>query len=219
MEGVYDQVCVEVEDTLLQLLEVAVDFGTRPAGGESRDKDVEFTVVGLILLQVRINHSERVLVAKPNLTDVIERIGDQGKELVHCVHGFGGGPEEILAKLTSKTIQHELGGRFASWVLVDEVWIEGDAFSLFVLTNVLVLGLRGDGPSGVARGLLLDLEPSIEVLGKESLFALWKVLNLVDVDELAPQVEDLLGVWWQRHDLSNRVSPSLLPGRFDRGER
>ena len=160
---------------MLQFLQVAVELEMRPAGGGSRDKDVDFTVVGLVLLQVCIDHFKRSLVTDLDLTDLVEGIGDQFKEMVCCVHGFGGGPKEILAKLTSKTIHHELGGRFASWVLDDEVWIEGDAFSLFVLTNVLVLGLRGDGPSGVAGGLLLDLESGVDVIGEKPLFCVVEV--------------------------------------------
>ena len=57
---------------LLQLLQVAVELETCPGGGESRDEDVDFTVVGLMVIQVLVDHFERIVVADPDLTDVIE---------------------------------------------------------------------------------------------------------------------------------------------------
>ena len=114
MEGVDDRVCVKVEDTLLQLLQVAVELETSPTGGESRDKDVDLTIVWLICLQVLVDHFERLVVPDLDLTDVVEGIGDQGKEPMCFVNDSSGGLVEILAKLAPKTIQHQPGGGFAS---------------------------------------------------------------------------------------------------------
>ena len=91
MEGVDDRVRIEVEDTLLQLLQVAVEFETYPAGGKNRDEDVHFTVVKLVLFEVRIHHFERGLVADPDLTDLVEVVGGQFEDMVCCVDGFAVG--------------------------------------------------------------------------------------------------------------------------------
>ena len=49
--------------------------------------------------------------------------------------------------------------------------------------------MRGDGPSRVSGGLLLDLEPSVNVFGEESYLALlgWEAPDLVDLDEDVPE--------------------------------
>ena len=132
MEGVNDRVSVKVEDTLLQLLQVAVELETRPADGESRDEDVDFTIVGLICLQVVVNHFERLVVADPYLTDVVEGIGDQGKEPMRFVNDLSGGLVKIFTKLAPETIQHQLRGGFASRILDDASGVKIDIFSLLV---------------------------------------------------------------------------------------
>ena len=60
-------------------------------GGESGDEDVDFAVVGLIVLEVGVNDFERVVVGESYLVDDVERIGDQGEEFVWRVNDFGGG--------------------------------------------------------------------------------------------------------------------------------
>ena len=172
---------------MLQLLQVAVELEMHPAGGESRDKDVGFTVVGLILLQVLVDHFECIIITDPNLTDVVK--GLERLELLHFVNDLCVGLGEIFAKLTPKTIQYQLGSGFASWTLDNATGVKIDAFSLLVLPNVLGLVCGGDGPSGLAGRLLVNLEPSIHIVGKESLFALGKVPDLVDLDEGVSQVD------------------------------
>ena len=110
------------------------------------------------------------------------------------VDSFGGGFVEILAKFTPEAVEHEFGGGLASRVLDDEIWIEVDVFPLLVLPYVLSFVCGSGGPSGVASGLLFDLEPGVDVFGKESdLTSFWReVVDFVDLDESVPEFDGFL---------------------------
>ena len=53
------RVCVEVEHKLLQLFQVKVQLESGVTGSESCHKDVDVTIVGLILLEVGIDDFKR----------------------------------------------------------------------------------------------------------------------------------------------------------------
>lgn len=77
----------------------------------------------------------------------------------------------------------------ASGIFDDEIGIEGNIFFLLVLPYVLLFFGGCIGPSRVTSRLLLDLEPGVDTIGKESLFALigWEVMNFVDLDNSVSQ--------------------------------
>ena len=72
--GVDDRVCVEVEDSLLKLLQVRVEFESSVTGGESSDEDVDTSVIGLVLFKVGVDNFEHVFVGESDLTYAIEGI-------------------------------------------------------------------------------------------------------------------------------------------------
>ena len=72
--GVDDGVCVEVEDSLLKLLQVRVEFEPSVTGGEGGDEDVDTSVIGLVLFKVGVDNFERVVVGDSDLTYAIEGI-------------------------------------------------------------------------------------------------------------------------------------------------
>ena len=72
--GVDDGVCVKVEDSLLKLLQVRVEFESSVTGSEGSNEDVDMSVIGLILFKVGIDDFERVVVGESDLTYVIEGI-------------------------------------------------------------------------------------------------------------------------------------------------
>ena len=85
-------------------------------GGEGGDKHVDTSVVGLIVLDIGVDDFDRVVVDDSYLTYVVERIGDDGKEMVSLVYSGGGGLEEIFAELPPEAVEHEFGGGFASGI-------------------------------------------------------------------------------------------------------
>ena len=109
--------------------------------------------------------------------------------MMRRVDSFGGGFVEILPELAPEAVQHEFGGGLSSWVLDNEFGIEVYIFPLLVLIDILRFICRGNGPSGVAGGLLLDFEPGVDIFGKESYFAsFWReVVDFVDLDEGVPE--------------------------------
>ena len=154
-------------------------------GGEGSDEDVDPSVVGLIVLEIGMDDFDGVVVDDSDLTYVVEGIGDDGKEMVSLVNRGGGGFEEIFAELAPEAVEHEFGGGFTSGIFLDETGIEFDTFFLLVSGDVLGFVLRRDGPSRVASGFLLDLEPRVDVILEQSPFTLlWReVMHFVDFDE------------------------------------
>ena len=51
-------------------------------GSEGGHEDIDTSVVGLILRVVSVDDFERVIVGESDLTNVVEGVGDQGKELM-----------------------------------------------------------------------------------------------------------------------------------------
>ena len=126
-----------------------------------------------------------VVVDDADLTYVVEGIGDDSKEMVSLVNGGGGGFEEIFAKLAPEAVEHEFGGSFASGIFLDETGIEIDPFLFLVSGDVLSFVLSRSGPSRIASGFLLDLEPRVDVILDQSPLTLlgWEVMDFVDFDE------------------------------------
>ena len=161
--GVDDGIGVKVEDALLETFQVAVYFESGVTGGEGSDEDFGPSVVGLIVLEIGVDDFNHVVVDDSDLTYVIEGIGDDGKEMVSLVNSSGGGPEEIFAKLSPEAVEHEFGSVFMSGIFLDETGIEVDAFFFLVSSDVLGFVLRRGRPGRVASGLLLDLEPRVDI--------------------------------------------------------
>ena len=86
-------------------------------GGESSHKDVDASIVGLILFEIGVDHFKGVLVGESDLPYVDEWVGDEDEELM---------------KLAPEAVEHQFGSGFTSRVLDDETGIEVDAFFLFV---------------------------------------------------------------------------------------
>ena len=114
--------------------------------------------------------------------------------MMRRVDSFGGGFVEILAKFTPEAVEHEFGSGLASGVLDDEVGVEVNVFPLLVLMDIAGFVCRSGGPGGVASGLLFDLEPSVDVFGKESnLASFWReVVDFVNLDESVPEFDGFL---------------------------
>ena len=192
--GVDDRVSVKVEDSLLKLFQVRVEFESSVTGGEGGHEDVDTSVIGLILFKVGIDHFERVAVGESDLMYVIEWIRYQSKEMMRRVDSFGGGFVEIFAKFTPEAVEHKFGSGLASGVLDNEVGIEVNVFPLLVLIDIVGFVCRSGGPGGVASGLLLDFEPGVDVFGKESdLTSFWReVVDFVNLDESVPEFDGFL---------------------------
>ena len=184
----------------------------------------------MVLFEIGVDDFECIVVGESNLTYVVERVRNQGKEMMRCVDNFSGGFIEILPKLAPEAVEHGFGSGLPSGVLDNETGIEVDAFSQFVLLDVPGFVGGSGGPGGVAGGFLFNFEPSVDVLGKESIFTLfgWEMVNLVDLDEGVPQLDGFLdlgvhhsprsvrcsGVCRQTHDFSSKgldISSSMQP--------
>ena len=185
---------VKVEDALLKLFQVRVEFESSVTGGECSHEDVDTSVIGLILFQVGVDHFERVVVGESDLMYVVEWVRYQGKEMMRRVDSLGGGFVEILPELAPEAVEHEFGGGLASGVLDDEVGVEVNVFPLLVLVDIVGFVCRSGGPGGVASGLLFNFEPGVDVFGKEAdLTSFWReVVDFVDLDESVPEFDGFL---------------------------
>ena len=121
---------IKVEHALL--FQVGVQFKFGVTGGESSHEDVDFAVVGLIVLEVGVHDFECLVIGELDLTYVVKGIGDQSEEMVSILDDFGGRFVKILSKLATEAVEHEFGSGFASRILDDELGVEVDVFPLFV---------------------------------------------------------------------------------------
>ena len=165
--GKDDGVGVEVEDLFLQPVEVLVQFKTGVTGGEGGDEEVDAPVVGLVVAGVQVDHFQRGGVADPHRVNVVGGIGDEMEEMRGGGDDLGGGLAQVFAEFAPERVEHEFGRGFPAGVLDEALRIEVDVLPFTVSLDVLLL-LRGSaGPTRVASGFLLDLEPGVDILGEE----------------------------------------------------
>ena len=92
---------------------------------------------------------------------------------------------QIFPEFSPEAVEHEFGSGFTSWIFNNERWIEVDVFFLFVTSDVIRFGFGGVDAAGVPCRFLLDFEPGVDVLRKESCFSLvqWQMPDFVDLDD------------------------------------
>ena len=91
---------------------------------------------------------------------------------------------QIFPEFSPEAVEHEFGSGFTSWIFNNVSWIEVDVFFLFVTSDVIRFGFGGVDAAGVPCRFLLDFEPGVDVLRKESCFSLvrWEMPDFVDLD-------------------------------------
>ena len=104
--------------------------------------------------------------------NVVGGIGHEMEEMRGGGDDLGGGLAEVFAEFAPERVEHEFGCGFPPAILDEALGVERDALALVVVADVLLLLLGSAGPARVARGFLLDLEPGVDVPGKESRAAL-----------------------------------------------
>ena len=98
-------------------------------------------------------------------------VGGVGAELEKMRGGgddLGSGLAQVFAEFAPERVEHEFGRGFPAGVLNEALRIELDALALVVVADVPLLLLGSEGPTRVASGFLLDLEPGVDVPGEES---------------------------------------------------
>ena len=115
-------------------------------------------------------------------------IGDEMEEMREGGDDLGGGLAEVFPEFSPERVEHQLGGGFLAGVLLYALGIEVDALASVVVSDVLLFLLGSAGPTRVAGRLLLDLEPGVDVLGKEPRATLrfGKVPDFVDRQNRVP---------------------------------
>ena len=165
--GKDDGVGVEVEDLFLQPVEVLVQLESGVTGGEGGDEEVDASVVGLVVSGIGVDYFQGGGVADPHRVNVVGGIGAEMEEMRGGGDDLGGGLAQVFAEFTPERVEHEFGRGFPPGVLDEALRIEADVLPFAVGLDVLLF-LRGSaGPTRVASGFLLDLEPGVHVPGKE----------------------------------------------------
>ena len=85
-----------------------------------------------------------------------------------------------LAKFAPHGVEHHLGQGATSGIAIDVVVIQVDAFPSRVVVEVLGLAFLGRTAGWPPAGLFFDFQPSIDILGEETLSALGKMPHFVD---------------------------------------
>ena len=164
---------------------------------ESSHKDVDASVVGLVVLEISAHDFETFFVEDSDLSCVKEGVGDNFEEIHGVVDYLGGGFVKVFAEFSPEAVEHEFGGGFASGIFGDESWIEVDVFFLLVLSDVTRFGFGGVGPAGVPCRFMLDFKPHVHVIDEETFLSLfrWKMPDLVDFDDAVSHF-DGFGEFW-----------------------
>ena len=182
--GVDDRVCVVVENLLFQAVEVTVKFQTCPARCEARNKNVGLGVGWIVLWSLLKNHLQNVIGAHTEGLNFVCPIGEDVEQFMGLFQLEDLGLVGPFPKLSPKTVQHQfrhlLPPRIFGHVL------QGNAFFLFVLPEVVILLLLGLAPPGPTGGLLFQLQPRVHVISKQSLLRFGKVPDFVDALEGVP---------------------------------
>ena len=148
---------------------------------EGRNQDVDLAVIEQIFLQVGRHHFHFVL--RANAYGI-----DDGVEVARDGDGVGCALEEVLTKLVPEGVETEFGSGLAPRILDDVGRVEGDAFLLPVLFHEGGLLFRCLYPTWVTEGLLLEMQPGVDVLFKESMTTLsgWKVPHFMHANNFVP---------------------------------
>ena len=85
-----------------------------------------------------------------------------------------------LAKFGPHGVEHHLGQGATSGIVLHLVVIQSDAFPSRVVVEVLGLAFLGRTAGWPPAGLFFDFQPSIDVLGEETLSALGKMPHFLD---------------------------------------
>ena len=176
----HHRVRVEVQDLFPQQLQGLVEAEPGPTGGEAGHEDVQVGRQGLAVVLFGVVDFHAVFGQGADVQDIIlvtvqevvEGLGLSKFPDLHFVMA--------LTKFAPLGVEHHLGQGATSWIVLHLVVIQVDAFPSRVVVEVLGLALLGRTAGWPPAGLFFDFQPSIVVLGKETLSALGKMPHFVD---------------------------------------
>ena len=138
-------------------------------------------VVGVGLL---VNDFQNVVIAYAQGLHMVGTIGEDVEQFMGLFELQDLGLVGPFPKFSPKTVQHELGNLLPPRIFLNILQL--DSFFLFVQPFVLPFLCICLAPAGPASGLLFDLEPSVDVVGEESLLGVCKMPHFVDSHEDVP---------------------------------
>ena len=165
----HHRVGVEVQDLFSQQLQGLVEAEPGPTGGEAGHEDLQVGRQGLAVVLFGIVDFHAVFGQGADVPDIIlvavqelvEGLGLSKFPDLHLVIA--------LAKFTPHGVEHHLGQGVTPGIAIDVVVIQSDAFPLRVVVEVLGLAFLGLTAGWPPASLFFDFQPSIDVLGEETL--------------------------------------------------
>ena len=151
---------------------------------QSCHKDVDASVVGLVVFPIGVYEFETFLVTDSDLMSVEELVGDVCEEIGCFVDCFRGGFVQILTEFSSLSMSLAVALRPGFLTMRAGLRLMFSFCLYRLIGDVIRFGFRGVDSTGVPCGFLLDFEPGVEVIGKEPCFSLvrWKMPDFVDLD-------------------------------------
>ena len=176
----HHRVRVEVQDAFPQQLQGLIKAESCPTGGEAGHEDIQVGRQGLAVVLFGIVDFHAVFGQGADVPDIIlvavqelvEGLGLSKFPDLHLVMA--------LAKFAPHGVEHHLGQGATSGIVLHLVVIQSDAFTSHVVVEVLGLAFLGRTAGWPPAGLFFDFQPSIHVLGEETLSALGKMPHFVD---------------------------------------
>jgi len=193
--GEDDGIGVEVEDLLgIELAEsVPIQFESGPAGGETGHEDVDVGLHGFFVSDVFVDDFDHFVVHDAKGLQFSAVVVEEFVESA----GFGEGLDltlvALLPVLAPETVEHHLGQGASAGIFLDLVGLEGDAFLVSVVVEVLsTFVLVVADPVGPTAGFLLDLEKGVDVGGEQLVGLAREVPDLVHVLDDVALIEGFL---------------------------
>ena len=176
----HHRVRFEVQDLFSQQFQGLVEAELGPTGGEAGHEDVQVGRQGLAVVLFGIVDFHAVFGQGADVPDIIlvavqelvEGLGLSKFPDLHLVMA--------LAKFAPHGVEHHLGQGATSGIVLHLVVIQVDAFPSCVVVEVLGLAFLGRTTGWPPAGLFFDFQPSIHILGEETLSALGKMPHFVD---------------------------------------
>ena len=98
---------------------------------------------------------------------------------------------ETLSELSPHGIQHEFGLSASAWILANAGHVQSNAFTLFLVVDVLLALSVGAAIVGKTTRLL-DLQPRVDVVLEQPYFVVLEIPHFVDTNESVAFVERFL---------------------------
>ena len=178
-----DGIHVRIENPLTQMIDGAVEMESGMAGGETGHEDVEIGRIGFAVLVHAVMDFDPFFGDGADPSHVVSAAVQELPEIGWIDEFFDLCLVGLLPEFTPHGIQHEFSHSMVTQVFADVGMLEDDVFAFIPSSDVFALKVSCGAVLGIPAGFLLEFEPRVDVLGKESDLRVRKMVDLMNVEQ------------------------------------